>query len=79
MHNTIEFYQVSQNPPPVSVHSTTSKWKGTFESMRCGEWFALPSNHRARVASAAGKYLRGRYRLYKHPTITGMHVFVKAK
>jgi len=69
-----------QKAPVQQSHcSGTSYWRDLFESMKVGEWFILPKKHHKQTSGAASSYMRGRYRLYLHPTLEGYYVFAKTK
>lgn len=72
---------IRQDKAPVCHHSKsgTSRWKDLFESMRVSEWFTLNQEDYMKTSQAATKYMRGRYRLYKHPEQTDVFIFQKIK
>ena len=77
MYYTI--YTDEKAPVNKSSRSTHSRWRSLFEEMRVGDWFILPKDHHSRVQQAAYHYLKGRYSLYKHPSVANYYVFLKTK
>lgn len=74
-------YIIKSTKAPVQHHSRSgrSKWRDLFEEMKVGEWFVLPKADHAKAQNAGFTYLKGRYSLYKHPTMKDYYVFLKVK
>jgi hypothetical protein len=45
--------------------------------MNKGNWFLVTKPNYRKVSMAANKYVKGNYRLYKHPSRKDCHVFLK--
>lgn len=56
-----------------------SKYQALFSKMKKGQWFTLNSKDKAALQYAASTYLKGRYSLYKHPTMDCKYVFTLNK
>ena len=52
-----------------------SEYTALFDSMKAGHWFTINSKDRLKFQAAASAYLKGRYSLYKHPTLDCKYVF----
>ena len=73
------FVPITNKPAPLRVTQPQSHWRELLGSMRVGHWFLVKKKDCARVNTAANKYTRGRYSLYKHPSIKDTHVYVITK
>ena len=81
MNIQFEIFKSSVVPAPICTYrkNASSQWRDLFEAMGVGDWFVLPTEDHKKACNAAGKYLRGRYSLYKHPETANFHIFLKTK
>ena len=77
--NDQTFTAITDRPAPQRITNPRSHWRDLICGMRPGHWFEVPKSSMARMQSAAQKYARGRYSLYRHPTKTGNYVFIILK
>jgi len=63
-------------PVPATQKAQTNTWRDLFASMEKGHWFLVQKRNFARVQQAAATHMKGKYRLYKHPTRKDCHVFL---
>ena len=73
----INSIKVKKTKAPTMKHPkyTQSKYAELFNSMKAGHWFTLNSKDRMKFNAAGSKYAKGRYSLYKHPTLDCKYVF----
>jgi len=74
---TFRIQRTRKAPVPSVQKARTNTWKDLFESMEKGHWFIVTKTNYGKVSQAAATYLKGKYKLYKHPTRKNCHVFMK--
>ena len=72
--NTIK---IKNTKAPTMKHPkrSVSKYVELFNSMKAGQWFTINSKDKMKFNAAGSKYVKGRYSLYKHPTMDCKYVF----
>ena len=77
MLDTIKIERTACAPRPSNRKPRTSKWRILLDSMKAGDWFVVDKKYYQRVSNAGQLYLRGKYRLYKHPETEGQYIFLR--
>jgi hypothetical protein len=75
--STFRIQRTRKAPVPMTQKSRQNTWEDLFKSMGKGHWFIVTKANYGKVSQAASVYLKGNYKLYKHPTRKDCHVFVK--
>ena len=72
---------IKSTPAPrrVTTSPSHSEYKALFERMRVGDWFTIDAADKVRFSASASGYIKGRYSLYKHPTLKNKYVFQLVK
>ena len=67
--------------PEMKSHNRNkgSAYRDLFNSMQAGHWFTINSKDHDRLQAAAQAHVKGRYSLYKHPTMDCKYVFTLNK
>jgi len=56
-----------------------SGYKMLFSKMKVGNWFLVDASDKLRFNASANEYVKGRYSLYRHPTLKNKYVFQLVK
>ena len=72
---------IKSTPAPrrVTTNPHESGYKSLFASMKKGSWFVVEESDKLRFNAAGNKHLKGRYSLYRHPTLKNKYVFQLVK
>jgi len=75
--STFRIQRTRKAPVAMSQKTNLNTWRDIFDSMGKGNWFLVTKPNYRKVSMAANKYVKGNYRLYKHPSRKDCHVFLK--
>jgi hypothetical protein len=62
-------------PKMTSFRFMSSRYRDLFDNLKPGQWFTINSGDKVKLQAAAQSYVKGRYSLYKHPTMDCKYVF----
>jgi len=71
--------RTSKAPAMRNRQNKTSSYRELFNSMSRGHWFTIDSCDYKKFQNAGQTYVKGRYSLYKHPTMQCKYVFMLNK
>jgi len=72
---TFRIQRTRKAPVPTTQKVGQNTWNDLFKSMKKGHWFIVTKANYSRVSMAASTHIKGKYRLYKHPTRKDCFVF----
>jgi len=79
----VNFENIVIKSTPAPRRTTTSpkqsEYKALFAKMKVGDWFTIEAADKVRFSASASGYLKGRYSLYRHPTLKNKYVFQLVK
>jgi hypothetical protein len=72
---------IKSTPAPRRTTSSpnVSHYGDFFAKMKKGNWFVISSDDKNRFNAAGSTYLKGRFSLYRHPTLKNKYVFQLVK